>query len=124
MRLLCTIVLAAVSACGGAAPGANAQPGLQSGGKPAQKTPDQAVGPRTAEQPPSADDRCNKLVEHVVTLAVAERPAEQTLNDAERKNLESQLRTSWGTKCTAITDRGYRCALAAPTLSDLDRCGG
>jgi hypothetical protein len=64
------------------------------------------------------------LLDRVVTLAIAERPAEQIPTDAERANIVTQLRTSWSPKCEAMTNKGYDCALNAPTLADVDRCGG
>jgi hypothetical protein len=129
MRLLCGIALAVgavATACGPGATGGPAQPtqpsgsGLQTAGTAAQP----GIGPSTAEQQPAAEDRCKRLIDHVVTLAIAERPADQKVNADEQKNIASQLRTSWEPKCSAMTERGYTCAVNAPTLAELDRCGG
>jgi hypothetical protein len=74
---------------------------------------------------PGNDERnCEKLLDHTLTLAVAERPADQKPTDEERTLIASQLRTDWVPKCKQMTDRGYDCALGAKTLAELDRCGG
>jgi hypothetical protein len=75
--------------------------------------------------PPGHDERkCDKLIDHVVTLAVSERPADQKPTDAERTNIAAQLRASWTAKCEQMTSAGFECASAASTLAALDRCGG
>jgi hypothetical protein len=64
------------------------------------------------------------LIDRVVTLAIAERPAEQAPTDTERANIVTQLRASWSPKCEAMTSKGFDCALRAPSLADVDRCSG
>lgn len=126
MRLLCVIAVSATTACGPGATGGGAQPPRPSNARPQTSDlgPQPGVRPQASEQQSVAEDRCNKLIDHVVTLAIAERPAEQKISDDERTKIASQLRTSWRTKCDAITEPGYRCAIDAPTLAALDRCGG
>jgi hypothetical protein len=63
------------------------------------------------------------LIDHVVTLAVDERPPDQKPTGDERAHLADQLRTSWFAKCGDMTSKGYDCALAARSLGDIDRCG-
>jgi hypothetical protein len=64
------------------------------------------------------------LIEHVITLAVAERPAQQQPTSDERAQITEQLRTSWAPRCEAMTTKGYDCAVAAKTLGQLEACGG
>ncbi len=122
------ILVSAAAACGAGKASGPAQPTQPTGAGPQTSGTEPQAGTttttHTTEQQPAAEDRCKKLIEHLVTLAVAERPAEQRISDDERKNIESQLRTSWGPKCNAMTERGYSCAVSAPTLAELDRCGG
>jgi hypothetical protein len=59
-----------------------------------------------------------------VTLAVAERPADQKPTEAERANIVKQLQPTWAPKCKEMTTKGYDCAVSAQTLAELDRCGG
>jgi hypothetical protein len=126
MRLLCVILVSAAAACGAGKASGPARPTEPSGSGSQASNVEPKPGPGSnASQPrPAVENRCDKLIEHLVTLAVAERPAEQKISDDERKNIESQLRTSWGPKCNAMTERGYSCAVNAPTLAELDRCGG
>ena len=73
----------------------------------------------------SASERnCDKLIDHLVTLAAAERPADQKPTDAERSNIATQLNSSWAPRCKQMTSSGYECALTASSLAALDRCGG
>jgi hypothetical protein len=82
-------------------------------------------GAQTPEtKPDPQNDRCNKLIDRVVTLAVAERPADQKPTDDERANIVKQLHSAWAPKCEAMTNKGYDCAVKAQTLAELDRCGG
>jgi hypothetical protein len=113
--------LVVLASCGGK----TSAPAHPSGGsQPPGATPRPGVAPETTDARPTGPDRCDKLVDHVVTLAVAERPADQQPTADERTKIASQLRTSWAPKCEAMTNQGYDCAVAARTLVDLDRCGG
>jgi hypothetical protein len=118
-RLLCVIVLVA---CGGQ-PSAPAHP--KQGPQASGVGPQQGVGPQAPDTKPTAgDDRCDKLIDRVVTLAVAERPVDQKPTEDERAAIVSQLRGSWTGKCEGMTAKGYDCAVRAQNLAELDRCGG
>ena len=120
-RLLCAVLLVA---CSGK-PGAPAHPG--GGSQTTDRGSGSGAGSETQSDPPIVareDTTCDKLIDHVVTLAVAERPAEQKPTDAERSKLATDLRSSWTAKCKQMTKHGYDCVLAAGNLTALDRCGG
>ena len=87
--------------------------------------------PAHPETPPRAskegatsrsDQHCDKLIAHTLSLAVAERPAEQKLTPDERTNIEAQLRKTWRASCKQMTTTGYDCALAAQSLAEVDTC--
>jgi hypothetical protein len=108
-----------LAACGSTA-SAPARPGPGPGHSepgPAAANPDQPAPDRTA-----AD--CERLIAHAVTLGAAERPTDPPLTADERSAVERELRTTWAPRCTAMTTRGYECALSAHTLTELDACGG
>jgi hypothetical protein len=85
-----------------------------------------AAGKVATEQTPAprdhADEQCNKLIGHALSLAVAERPTDQQLTADERTNIELQLRKSWVPSCRTMSSRGYDCAIAAHSLAELDSC--
>jgi len=86
---------------------------------------DAGVTEAEPNHPATAKGRdCDKLIDHAVTLAVDERPADQKLTEPERADIAKQLRASWTPKCEQMTSRGFDCALASHSLADLDRCGG
>jgi hypothetical protein len=115
------VLVAVVVACGGA----QREPTRPqaSGLRPQLGVRPQAEGTHPVDSA-SKDDKCEKLIDRVVTLAVEERPVDQKLNDDERAKISTQLRTAWAPKCEAMTSKGYDCAVTAPTLAELDRCGG
>jgi len=111
----------------GAKPSAPAHPDGDADGHQASGSglrPDGSGSEQTQPIDSHHDDKCDRLLDRVVTLAVAERPAEQIPTNEERAAIVTQLRASWSPKCEAMTSKGFDCALRAPTLADVDRCGG
>ena len=86
---------------------------------PAPARPQPTTAPHVESR---SDDKCDKLIAHALTLAVAERPADQKLTDAERTSIETQLRASWIASCRQMTAAGYDCAVAATSIAELERC--
>jgi hypothetical protein len=80
------------------------------------------IKPEADQAKPVEPDRCDRLIGHVVMLAVAERPAEQKPTETERGQIITQLRTAWVPRCEAMTATGYDCVLAAQTLGQLETC--
>ncbi|HEY5924314.1 MAG TPA: hypothetical protein VIV11_21705 [Kofleriaceae bacterium] len=113
IRLLCAVLLLS---CSGK-PSAPAHPtggGTQSG---SQTTGSVASDGRS-------DEQCDKLIDHVVSLAINERPADQKPTDDERAKIVTDLRTTWTPKCRAMTSSGYDCALKSQSLAAVDACSG
>jgi hypothetical protein len=76
-----------------------------------------------AEGGPS-DPECEVLVAHAVELGMAElrahHPLDQLPDERELDQLAADLRAEGG--CRALSRDGYRCGLAATTLSELGAC--
>jgi hypothetical protein len=72
----------------------------------------------------STERECAEVVDHAIALHLAElraqKPADQLPNDAEVAKLAAELRAEPG--CRTLTRDGYRCGLAAKSLSELEAC--
>jgi hypothetical protein len=121
-RLLCLLALVACS--GRSSAPAHPEEGPRASGSGLRASDNRAQSDEHQPIDSRRNDKCVRLIDRVVTLAIAERPAEQKPTDEERTNLVKQLEPTWAPKCEAMTSKGFDCAVTAQTLAELDRCGG
>ena len=107
IRSLCCLLL---FACGSAAHGS--QP------------PARPFSPVTAELPPN-ERECDALIAHAIDLGLAEQRAaapDRAATDADGQQIETELRAKLGPACRELARPRYRCAIAAASLDELERC--
>jgi hypothetical protein len=79
--------------------------------------PDAAV----AEAGPS-EKECEALIAHVIELGAADAKSDPPPTADERKTATSELSPQLIPGCRASTRAGYRCAMDAKSLGDVDGC--
>ena len=111
MRHICLLLVVACSSRTG-------EPERPRGSGAASRDADVAVDPGPSER------ECADLIGHAIAIKMTElaatKPAEQLPTEADLATLTSELRGDAG--CRALSRDGYRCAIQAATLADLEGC--
>jgi hypothetical protein len=87
--------------------------------------PGHAIDAGPIAEAPISDRECNALLDHAVTVGVAEqraaKPPELVASDDAQAKLRADLAGELA-GCRALPREAYRCALAAATLDALAAC--
>ena len=65
---------------------------------------------------------CDALLAHVVKVAIAERPADQQIDETEQAKIRADARPQFLPECRAYDRATYNCALAATATAQIEAC--
>ena len=98
-----------------------------SGGSTAPAHPQPVPAAHHAAPPAQAgpsEPECDELITHAAALGIDEQAAhpEPRATEADHEAVRRALREDFLTDCRTLPRDAYRCAIAAPTLSELAAC--
>ena len=68
------------------------------------------------------ETECSVLLEKTFKLALASRPADQQIDEAEQAKQKNEMRPTFIPKCQAMTRTRFDCANDAPNLDAMKAC--
>ncbi|HSD87509.1 MAG TPA: hypothetical protein VLB44_08335 [Kofleriaceae bacterium] len=116
MKGLLVVVVAVVSAaCGGKTPA----PTRPETGSASPQSGSATTAPVTAAL---GEQECEQLFAHVMKVSIADRPADQRIDEAEQAKAAGELRAQYFPECRAKSRATFDCVMAAQTTSGILGC--